>query len=25
VRHHPTGYGMISDAQHTLQMMQPPT
>jgi hypothetical protein len=25
VRHHPTGYGMISDAQYTLQMMQPPT
>ena len=24
VHHHPTGYGMISDAQHTLQMMQPP-
>ncbi|NP_001149863.1 protein Barley B recombinant isoform X1 [Zea mays] len=23
VHHHPTGYGSISDAQHTLQMMQP--
>ena len=23
VHHHPTGYGMISYAQHTLQMMQP--